>query len=240
MLDSTKRALGLLKEKGHRIILATARSPVAMEPIWDHLGCELFYIGLNGALIVQGQSILWEEAIPPAGAAEALGLARRYGFSINVYAGRRWVIEQENPLSQVEAEIVGVQPEVAGFGSLEKLHKILVIGGDGAARQYQRELQARTCELNVSISKPTYCEIVSHRASKGRALRQACALLGVDLEDTVAFGDGENDGELFAVAGRTVAMGNGHPALRAAADFVTASNDGDGILKGVLWALGQA
>jgi hydroxymethylpyrimidine pyrophosphatase-like HAD family hydrolase len=45
----------------------------------------------------------------------------------------------------------------------------------------------------------------------------------------MVFGDGENDIPLFRAAGLSIAMGNADPAAAAAADYVTASNDQDGI-----------
>ena len=52
---------------------------------------------------------------------------------------------------------------------------------------------------------------------------------GVDPAEAVAFGDMPNDLPMLAWAGRGVAMANGHPAVLAAADEVTGSNDEDGV-----------
>lgn len=222
------------------MILASAPGPLALERISSQLGSKLLYIGLNGALIVDGDAVIYEQAIPAPGAEEALRLVRQFGLSINAYAGRRWVIESENPYSAQEAEIVGAQPELADLGSLSKIHKIPVIGRAEDVNLYQEELLACSPLLNVSVSKPTYCEIVSSEVSKGRALKRACHYLGIDPSAAVAFGDGENDLELMAAAGIAVAMGNSHPALLAEADFVSSSHDEDGILLGVRWVLGLA
>ncbi|NLM40885.1 MAG: HAD family hydrolase [Firmicutes bacterium] len=239
VLESSREALRLLAQRGHKVMLATGRGPVAMEPIWPQLGGKMFYIGFNGAVIMDGETIVYEETIPPAGVEEAVELARQFGLSINVYSGLRWLIEKENPLSKEEGELVQAEPEVGDLSSVDKIHKILVLGTVEEVARYRRELRERSKWLNVTISLPTYCEVVSHQVSKGQALKRACTYLGIDPADTVAFGDGENDLELFAAAGLKVAMGNAHPALRAAADYVTDSNDEDGVLKGVLWALAQ-
>ena len=49
----------------------------------------------------------------------------------------------------------------------------------------------------------------------------------------MALGDGENDRELLALAGYGVAMGNAHPAARAAATYTTGRNDEDGVAQAI-------
>ena len=64
--------------------------------------------------------------------------------------------------------------------------------------------------------------------SKASGLQQVCDDLGVSAADALAIGDGRNDLEMFAWAGRSVAMGQAIEEVRAAADDVTAPVDEDG------------
>ena len=54
---------------------------------------------------------------------------------------------------------------------------------------------------------------------------------GIKAEETIAFGDAENDLEMLKFAGIGVAMGNGEEQVKAQADYVTADVDDDGIAK---------
>ena len=65
--------------------------------------------------------------------------------------------------------------------------------------------------------------------SKTRGLVRVAELNGMELANICVFGDADNDTCMVADAGVGVAMANGSDATRAAADFVTASNDKDGI-----------
>lgn len=69
--------------------------------------------------------------------------------------------------------------------------------------------------------------------SKGEALKYLCHCLCMDQEKVAAIGDSENDVEMLAWAGVGVAMGNAPKAVKEAADFVTKTNDEEG----VAWAL---
>ena len=67
------------------------------------------------------------------------------------------------------------------------------------------------------------------RVSKTRGLVRVAELNDMELQNICVFGDADNDTCMVTDAGVGVAMANGSNATRAAADFVTASNDKDGI-----------
>lgn len=71
-------------------------------------------------------------------------------------------------------------------------------------------------------------EITHPLATKGRGLLRLCALLGVDPARTLAIGDSGNDISMLRAAGLGVAMGDAPPAVKEAADAVTAANCEDG------------
>lgn len=72
-------------------------------------------------------------------------------------------------------------------------------------------------------------EFMDPRVSKTRGLVRVAELNGMELQNICVFGDADNDTCMVADVGVGVAMANGSDATRAAADFVTASNDKDGI-----------
>ena len=74
-------------------------------------------------------------------------------------------------------------------------------------------------------------EMVPKGFNKGLGITCVCDLLGMDISDTIAFGDSANDLDMLRAAGAGVAMGNGTEEAKAAADYVTASMMEDGIWK---------
>jgi len=69
--------------------------------------------------------------------------------------------------------------------------------------------------------------------SKGRALEQLAAYLGVLLEETVAIGDGPNDISLLKTAGLGIAMGNAPLEVKRVARYITADVDHGGVAKAI-------
>jgi hypothetical protein len=81
-------------------------------------------------------------------------------------------------------------------------------------------------------------EFLHPAVSKGAALREAVAYLGLDPARVIAFGDGHNDIGLLQAAGTGVAMANADREVREIADLVAPANTEDGIaqvLDQILW-----
>jgi Cof subfamily protein (haloacid dehalogenase superfamily) len=84
-------------------------------------------------------------------------------------------------------------------------------------------------ELTVVQTAPFYLEVIPKRINKGQGIRDICRTLDMGPEAVIAFGDAENDIPMLLAAGLGVAMGNATAAVKAAADYVTRSNNEDGI-----------
>jgi Cof subfamily protein (haloacid dehalogenase superfamily) len=78
-------------------------------------------------------------------------------------------------------------------------------------------------------SSSALVEISAAGVTKAAGLAWVCESEGIRAEEVLAFGDMPNDIPMLAWAGRAVAMGNCHPAVRAVADDVTDTNDEDGV-----------
>ena len=77
--------------------------------------------------------------------------------------------------------------------------------------------------------EPEY--LLVQQDDKREGINRMLEIVGGSPEDVVVFGDDLNDMDMFAPEFYKIAMGNGHPALRAAADLVAPSNTDDGIYR---------
>ncbi|MFT4110644.1 HAD family hydrolase [Propionicimonas sp.] len=87
--------------------------------------------------------------------------------------------------------------------------------------------------FHATTSGAPFLEIGNAGVTKASGVARLCGLLGVDRTEVAAFGDAKNDIELLAWAGLGVAMGNAVPEALAVADWQTASNDEDGVARGI-------
>ena len=86
---------------------------------------------------------------------------------------------------------------------------------------------------SIGPSGKVILTITAKDATKGAALRAACAHLGVPPSAAVAFGDAENDLAMFAAAGAAVAMGQASAEVQAAATYVSKPHDQDGVAHAI-------
>ena len=72
-------------------------------------------------------------------------------------------------------------------------------------------------------------EVISAKADKGIAIRKAADQLGIDPAQILGIGDSVNDLPMFEGCGLRVAMGNAVEPVKARADYITLTNDEDGV-----------
>ena len=112
----------------------------------------------------------------------------------------------------------------------EWLPRVAAIQGSAVNKRIRDELQDRYHDRvhffnSIGPTGKIVLTLTSARASKGDALRAACEHLGITTDEVVAFGDSENDIEMFRAAGAAVAMGQADEHTKAEATHITGRND---------------
>ncbi len=104
---------------------------------------------------------------------------------------------------------------------------------DMDARARMREILSAIPEINVESAVSNNLEINAVGADKGSALLRLAEYLHINREETMAFGDGENDRTMIREAGFGVAMENGEESVKAVADYVTVTNNEAGVAAAI-------
>ncbi|NQP54563.1 sugar-phosphatase [Streptococcus suis] len=84
-------------------------------------------------------------------------------------------------------------------------------------------------KYNIVKSTPFYLEFMSKETSKGNAIIHLAEKMGLDMSQTMAIGDAENDRPMLEVVGNPVVMENGVPELKKIAKYITKSNEESGV-----------
>lgn len=109
--------------------------------------------------------------------------------------------------------------------------KVNLFFADMEERAEIRELLKKRTDLLVSSSVPNNLEINAPEAAKGYGLLRLAEILGIKQEETMAFGDGDNDLTMIRLAGVGVAMANGIEELKAIADHIAPDHNQSGVAR---------
>ncbi|MCL2847007.1 MAG: HAD family hydrolase [Firmicutes bacterium] len=132
----------------------------------------------------------------------------------------------ENPVTQFLP--ISTDPEVI----LRAREKLLARGFFMPGSDIVLSNQSKHLDCPHSPAKNyTYLDINNRTTNKGAALTKYCEMMNIDPANSIAYGDDMNDMPMFRAAGYRVAMANGTPAIRAAADYITDTNNNDGVAK---------
>lgn len=242
-------ALQACADAGIEIVPATGRYfDVIPEPIRS-LPFLRYAITINGAQIVdvKNRSVLAREELPCETAVRIMEYFDRLPVIYDCYQENRgWMTEalqakaeafaQSQPVLEMLQKFREPVPELKAFllARGRDVQKVMAFFADESVR---RQAKAELClafpETSITSSVSNNLEINAAAATKGKALETLARVLGIPLEQTMAFGDDLNDVSMLRTAGIGVAMGNASPEAIAAADERTAACDESGVAMAI-------
>ncbi len=224
------------------IILTTARPPQGTFFIYQELALDTPLICFNGGLILQKNHLSeWEylvnQFVPAHEIEIILQEAMRYEINPNLYREQEWYVQNVDDLVHRESnntKSVPTQADLLKINSLWKTkqagaNKILLMGTPENVNAVEEKMNFLLPHLNISKSKPVYLEITHSSASKAQAVKWIVEKWGVPQKEVIAIGDNYNDAEMLEWAGTGIAMGNAPIEVRQIADYVTKTNNEEGL-----------
>lgn len=237
----TLAAFEAARDAGVAVVAASGRQPYSIGAIVRDTVLAGSVIGSNGAVAVElaTREVLFEETIDvdaQRGFAEQM-LERfpKLRFASVRSAGDEYVAEHEYAGLEDPGAELALWPVSHRRGSLDDVlarPSLKLVMRDDVTSPEKLLVVAR--RLGIDGVHPTtsgapFLEAGRAGVSKATAVRRFSEARGIEAGEVVAFGDNVNDIEMLEWAGLGVAMGNGAPATKAAADRVTATNDADGL-----------
>lgn len=235
---ATRRVIADTMVKGILVVLVSARMPGGMEPIRKLLNIQNVLVCYSGALILENSLPVYNAVLPVREVQLAVKTACHLQVHVSMYEQNHWVTEAMDSWSKQEAEIIGIQPELKPFSLLllqwckrkTGPNKMLFMAdADKIAKLKQVFSSDAYSGIQFYRSKPTYLEAMPSEGSKRHAVSFLRKRYGIPREEILAIGDNENDLDMLQYAGIGVAMGNAPASVKGQADFVTATNDEDGV-----------
>jgi len=236
----TKTTLLKVQQLGVRIVLASGRPAYGLLPLAKELELEKnngYILSYNGGQIisVSSRELLFEKCIQPDMFPYLEKKARKKGFALFTYRDDTIITNMPaNKWIRKEAELNGMQIEgvesVAEAVTFSPCKCMIVSDNEEelvALENHWKKHLAGT--LDVFRSEDYFLEIVPQHIDKANTLSILIEHLKLNVEDVIAIGDGVCDVTMIQLAGFGVAMGNAQDSVKACADFVTESNEHDGV-----------
>lgn len=219
--ERTLKAIEQCKNAGILVIVATAR-------FWFKAEKYLELIKPDYAILADGTQIFHKDEMIR-------------GFAMNEKAVNG-VIHSLRAQNLSTEFVVGVGKELlcSAAGINEKWRKSYAFEGDMKQPVYKIAAMLESVGMAECLAEDYDCRLYSYRdenlygftdkeSGKYQAVKDLGEILGIDLQDMVAFGDDENDYEILQNCGVGVAVANAIPQILKVADEVTDSNDEDGV-----------
>lgn len=230
-LTAIKKAMS----DGAIFAFSTGRPPIAVEPYRKIIGENVPVIAYNGAMVVLGENdIFFNQTLTREQSEIILKHVKKYGTMACIWSRNRLYVTELG--ARADKYKINVMTEPGLFDDPETIinqgiTKFLWYDTAERTALFRQELAEQFKELGITVCPSTseYLEFFSSNVSKALSLERLAKHYGIRREEIIAFGDNFNDLEMIEYAGLGVAMQNAPDGVKAAADFVTVSNNEDGI-----------
>jgi Cof subfamily protein (haloacid dehalogenase superfamily) len=233
--DRVRRAIAAAQARDVIVTLATGRMFDFLLPFARDLGITAPLICYQGGLIQSpgAETPIYRATMEPALIGEALALKAHRGWHFVLYAGDGVFLDERRHPEQFYRDMLGERlvwvDNLASVLERHKPIKFLVFVEPHEAEGVLAELRQQFAgQMGLTRSHAKIIEGNPWGVSKGDALRRLSEHVGVQRVEVMAIGDQDNDLPMIAWAGLGVAMGNGSPAVKAAADWVAPPVTEDG------------
>lgn len=216
--ELTLRALQELRERGANLVIATGRHFNDIRSYLQQLGGGVAAITCNGANIHNGNGeLVYREGLPLLVNEALIPLAANYPVHINMYTDAEWLVTapcEELLEAHEKDQFLYRQIDQQDMISTPAL-KILFYGQNADLKALKAQiLRDYSLAINLTFSDDYYLEVMQNRISKGHSLKVLLEKLSLPVNNTMAFGDGFNDVELFRTVAHPVLMENSSAALK--------------------------
>ena len=251
VLKSTKEAIKIVKDQGVLVGVATGRGPFFVKDLMDDLDLD-FAVTYNGQYIFNKERVLFASPIDKRSLRQVIAYAKENRKEIAMgtrqdVIGSRIMSFGLSPLSQLVSRFVPkflTRTVSHSFNRMvskalpqkeddlldlinQPIYQILMLMTPEESNQAASEFEY----LKFTRSNPFAADIINQGNSKLEGIRRVGKEYGFDLNQVMAFGDSDNDLEMLAGVGMSVAMGNGSSSVKEVAKHITTSNQEDGIHK---------
>jgi Cof subfamily protein (haloacid dehalogenase superfamily) len=230
--DSTKKAVRLLQEKGIHTVIATGRVPKMFYWIQKELNIDSF-VSMNGQYVVFDGQEIYANPINPELLQSISTMTASKGHALAYCSQDDFMVSEGNhPFieSSFDSLMMSYPKVDEGYYKNRPIYQGHLYCNGGDEHLYVDHFP----DFNFVKWHDFAYDFLPKGASKAVGIHKLLEHLDIKNENSFAFGDGLNDLEMLTMIGTGIAMGNGVPEAKAAADLITTTSSNHGILNGLI------
>ena len=225
---SALRALEALRQKGILTFMATGRHISMLRQLKALEGLHFDgVVSLNGQYCCDESGVIYHCPLETSAVAALLDYLKAHPHPCILVEADRMYINFHNALvEQVQAAIHSEMPELGDLdrGYTQPIYQAILYMSEENLAKLPPLPGIKLTRWNLGGA-----DLIPAKGGKAAGITRLLEHYGIDKSETMAFGDGENDVDMFRAVGISVAMGNACAEAKEAADYVTDDIDQDGI-----------
>ena len=237
--DRNKKAIKAAEEKGIKVVLASGRPAEGLRHYLEELELlkeDDYVLSFNGGVSQKAKSgeVISRTVLKGRDLKYINNIAKELNVNIHAFSEKSGLITPKiSKYTEVEADINKINIGIVDFDTIddeENIIKVMIIDPEEVLEEAIKKLPKELYEkYTVLRSTPFFLEFMNKEVDKGEGLKRLAESLGIKREEVIAMGDAGNDLSMIKYAGLGVAMENGFAEDKENAQFITKSNDEDGV-----------
>lgn len=243
--EENKKAMKELENSGVKVIIATGRPSELLKKYTNEMKTDDYTITCNGSVIGHPfkDDYLHHNTIDKDNVIKLIDMCEEFHYDYLVYT-KDAVISKDNERLRLfkkvgesyreEDKATIIQTEDADFIKNNFLpNKILILEKDPIKYEELWEKIKEFNNIEYTQSWIGALDVSPIGDTKGNAVKILCEHYGILQEEVIAFGDQLNDVSMIEFAGMGVAMGNAEDEVKTVANYITDTNDNNGVAKAI-------
>ncbi|AGK96188.1 sugar-phosphatase [Clostridium pasteurianum] len=221
-----------------KVVLATGRPVKGIERYLKELnlvGEDEYAVTFNGALVqtTNSKHIIGKALLTLEDFHYLYNLSKELKVNIHAHTEEECITPKSSKYSILEAELNSISLKETDFNNLDKntiIVKVMFIDEEEILDRVIKSLPKELYEKYTIVrSAPYFLEFLNKESNKGTGVKLLSEKLGIKQDEIICVGDADNDKHMIEYAGLGVAMGNADDKIKELANFVTKSNEDNGI-----------
>lgn len=234
----TQKAIKAAKKKGIKIILSSGRPIEGIERYLNELkltGEDDYVISFNGSLVqcVKDKKIISRKVLKGSDLIYLYNISVQIGVNIHAFSQIGCITPKISKYTELEGNNDQIPIKIVDFNTVDRkedVFKVMMIDEPEILEKAIKKIPEEVYDkYTVVRSEPYFLEFQNKNSNKGEGIKAVSEYLGIKQKDIICIGDADNDIDMIKFAGLGVAMGNAFDEVKKAADYITSTNEEDGV-----------